>query len=380
LNREQVVGYTIPPDDSVKINVRFTPLSEYPPYGNCPVVDSFFVNFRSGPAAPGPNTKWCVLKGRGILPKIATQGFVFPDPVEVDTTKNSNDYEDLEPAQINSISFTADLQIRRITKLPNHEASDFAIDEITITDNLILNRAFDPPNVASTYQINNIEFTPSSTDPVIRRCWLEVESDAIDGPGPSYVKLDTIEIRGTAFDAGFTVYPADYGKITRCDTPTSSIIIENESTTNELKILDIIIDDYYKDVLIRLTDITDLTIPPNTPLPIQYRFQGCNLYDPVSGAPFEGKLVVPVTVVSNIGSQETTISVEPVIIPVTIHIPTFSVFPGDTKDFMILISLTHNYDQFLNFTNAGIVNYEMVLDVKRNELFFDGRFSPAQPG
>jgi len=46
LNQNALIGYIIPPDDSVAIEVSFRPTSEYPPYGNCPLIDSFFVNFR----------------------------------------------------------------------------------------------------------------------------------------------------------------------------------------------------------------------------------------------------------------------------------------------------------------------------------------------
>jgi hypothetical protein len=190
---------------------------------------------------------------------------------------------------------------------------DFEFDEVLNT--MFLIKLQDPPLPTSTYQINNIVFTPSSTSPTLRRCYILVESDAAEGPDLDPIKYDTIVITGYAFDQGLEAMGIPYGTITRCDKPEGSILIANFSTTNELEVRDIIIDEPFDKVAVRLTDIENLTVKPESSTQVRYRFEGCEFYD-IHGNPHEGFLSIPAHIKTNIGDTTVFITATPLIIPV----------------------------------------------------------------
>jgi hypothetical protein len=369
----EIRNQPIEPDDSIEVFVSFRPTTERIPYGECPLVDSFCYNFTTASGLPNNNT-FSKLEGVGILPKIATTNFTFPNPVLEGNSVNSDDY-DLPPAQINSVSFTSALKIRKVRKLTGPgmgHPQDFEFDEISTI--MSLTRLQDPPLPSSTHYINNIVFTPSSTTPTLRRCYIEVESDAAEGPDLDPIKYDTIVITGYAFDEGFEAMGIQYGTITRCQTPTAAILISNLSTTNELEVLDIVIDEPLDKVAVRLTDISNLTISPGGHAQIQYRFEGCDFYD-FNGDPHEGFISISAHIKTNVGDTTVTITATPLIVPVNITTIWKKTTPGDKITIPFTIDLAQKSNAFLNFHQANITCFEMVLKVNRNELFFDGTYS-----
>jgi hypothetical protein len=124
-----LVGKTIHPQDgteepkSLTFNLGFIPQSEYPQYGTTPEEVRFYLNFEAG-AGIQDNTIECVLRGKGILPKIVATGFDYPH-TEIDST--SYGY-----VTIMNTSETADLYIYSIELETNNQYTFFAGDIISI--------------------------------------------------------------------------------------------------------------------------------------------------------------------------------------------------------------------------------------------------------
>ena len=74
------------------------------------------------------------LKGQGILPKIVTTNYTFPDRVMLGDSVNADDIDGY--VSFANTSYTSPLKIKKITKLDLDQSDDFFVDT-TLPDDLI---------------------------------------------------------------------------------------------------------------------------------------------------------------------------------------------------------------------------------------------------
>ena len=170
----------------------------------------------------------------------------------------------------------------------------------------------------------------------------------------------------------------DYGTLTKCYSGIDSLWIKNISTTDELVIHNIAIHPDYTDGL-SIAASYPTTLPSNGEIFVKFRYDACSRMDPNTGQSHQGYDSIPITVSTNLGTETTFALAFTKVIPVELWIENHDVKAGEKLDVPIWIRISNTTDGFNNFGNANITDFEIVLRVDRDKMFFDGSYSSPFP-